>query len=165
MNELIPAAPHEESLAHLVLRRFFKHRLAAIALIVLALMILLATAAPLSRFSPTDQEPGNQFQSPGAAHWFGTDELGRDVYTRILFGGRISLEVGLLSTLLTIVAGVLVGAAAAPAAPARASNASANSAASRVSARAAPWAVRGTRSSAGPGTGARLPVPRRARAG
>jgi peptide/nickel transport system permease protein len=112
MTELIPAAPHEESLAHLVLRRFFKHRLAAIALIVLALMILLATAAPLSRFSPTDQEPSNQFQSPGAAHWFGTDELGRDVYTRILFGGRISLEVGLLSTLLTIVAGVLVGAAA-----------------------------------------------------
>ena len=111
MTEQSIAPPREETLAHLVMRRFFKHRLAAIALVVLGLMVLVAVAAPLSRYSPTDQDPANQFQSPGSQHWFGTDELGRDVFTRILYGGRISLEVGLLSTLLTIVGGVLVGAA------------------------------------------------------
>jgi peptide/nickel transport system permease protein len=112
MTETAIAPPREESLARLVVRRFFKHRLAAIALVVLGLMLLLALGASLSRYTPTEQDPANQFRSPGAGHWFGTDELGRDVFTRILYGGRISLEVGLLSTLLTIVAGVLVGALA-----------------------------------------------------
>ena len=111
MTKLTLARPREETLAHLVLRRFFKHRLAAIALVVLGLMVLTALAASLSRYSPTDQSPANQFESPNLQHLFGTDELGRDVFTRILYGGRISLEVGLLSTLLTIVGGILVGAA------------------------------------------------------
>ncbi len=110
MTEPVITPAREETLGHLVLRRFFKHRLAAIALIVLGLMVLAALAAPLSRYSPTGQNPSNQFQPPNWQHLFGTDELGRDVFTRILFGGRISLEVGLLSTLLTIIGGILIGA-------------------------------------------------------
>jgi peptide/nickel transport system permease protein len=111
MTEPTLARPREETLFHLVIRRFFRHRLATIALVVLGLMVLTALAASLSRYSPTDQNPANQFESPNLQHLFGTDELGRDVFTRILYGGRISLEVGLLSTLLTIVGGILVGAA------------------------------------------------------
>ncbi len=111
MTELKVGSPHNESIAALVLRRFFKHRLAAIALVVLGVMIAVALAASLSRYSPTDQNPANQFSHPSLQHLFGTDELGRDVFTRILYGGRISLAVGLLSTLLTIIGGILVGAA------------------------------------------------------
>lgn len=100
----------EGSLGRQILRRFVKHRLAVAALIVLAVLVLLALGAPLSPYSPTAQDPANPFLSPSAAHWFGTDELGRDIFTRILFGGRVSLFVGLSSTILTITIGVAVGA-------------------------------------------------------
>lgn len=97
-------------MSHLITRRFFKHRLAGFAIAVLALLILMAVLAHLSPYSPTDQEPANSFQKPDSAHWFGTDELGRDVFTRILYGGRVSLAVGLLSTFFAILLGVVVGA-------------------------------------------------------
>jgi peptide/nickel transport system permease protein len=99
------------SLGSQILRRFFKHRLAVIAIIVLAIMVVVSVAASLSPYSPTQQNPANPFQPPTAQHWFGTDELGRDIFTRILYGGRVSLIVGLVSTLLTILVGVAVGAA------------------------------------------------------
>jgi peptide/nickel transport system permease protein len=101
---------NERSLGTQVLRRFFKHRLALVALVVLILLVVLALAASLTPYTPTQQDPANPFQSPTAAHWFGTDELGRDIFTRILYGGRVSLLVGLVSTLLTILLGVVVGA-------------------------------------------------------
>jgi peptide/nickel transport system permease protein len=73
-------------------------------------MVLLALGASLSRFTPTQQDPANPFEPPTALHWFGTDELGRDIFTRILYGGRVSLFVGLVSTILTILFGVAIGA-------------------------------------------------------
>jgi len=100
----------ERSLGRQVLRRFFKHRLAVAAVVVLLLLVLLALGAPLSPYTPTEQDPANPFLSPSVSHLFGTDELGRDIFTRILFGGRVSLFVGLASTLLTIFFGVTVGA-------------------------------------------------------
>lgn len=101
----------EHSLEMLVLRRFFKHRLAAAAVVVLFLLVCLALGAPLSPYSPYAQDPANPFQSPSALHWFGTDQLGRDIFTRILYGSRVSLSVGLITTMLTILIGVGVGAA------------------------------------------------------
>ena len=98
------------SLGAQVLRRFFKHRLAVLAVVILVLMVLLALGASLTSYSPTHQDPTNPFMTPSAAHWFGTDELGRDIFTRILYGSRVSLLVGLVSTLLTIFLGVAVGA-------------------------------------------------------
>lgn len=103
-------SPRNESMARLIMRRFFKHRLAGIAVLVLVLLILLAVFASFSPYGPTEQAPANSYQSPSLSHWFGTDELGRDIFTRILFGGRVSLTVGLVSTLLSISLGVLVGA-------------------------------------------------------
>ena len=97
-------------MARVILRRFFKHKLAGIAIAVLALLILASAFAFTTPYSPTDQEPTNSFQKSNADHWFGTDELGRDVFTRILYGGRVSLTVGLFSTFLSITLGVLVGA-------------------------------------------------------
>ena len=97
-------------MARVILRRFFKHKLAGIAIAVLAFLVLASAFAFTTPYSPTDQEPTNSFQKSNADHWFGTDELGRDVFTRILYGGRVSLTVGLFSTFLSIALGVLVGA-------------------------------------------------------
>ena len=99
----------EENMTLLILRRFFKHKLAGIAVAVLLLLIVASALASLNPYSPTDQNPTNKFQDPGGEHWFGTDELGRDVFSRILHGGRVSLAVGLLSTLLSIFVGIVVG--------------------------------------------------------
>jgi len=107
MNEPII---QEQSMARVILRRFFKHKLAGIAIAVLAVLVLASAFAFTTPYSPTDQEPTNSFQKSNADHWFGTDELGRDVFTRILYGGRVSLTVGLFSTFLSITLGVLVGA-------------------------------------------------------
>lgn len=97
-------------MARTILRRFFKHKLAGIAIAVLALLVLASAFAFASPYSPTDQEPTNSFQKSSLEHFFGTDELGRDVFTRILYGGRVSLTVGLLSTFLSIALGIIVGA-------------------------------------------------------
>ncbi len=93
----------------LIWRRFLRHRLAVVAMAVLGLVIASAVFAPLSRYTPTQQNPTNALQPPSLQHWFGTDDLGRDVFTRTLYGGRISLAVGLSATLLSLLIGVVVG--------------------------------------------------------
>lgn len=110
MSELTAAPVREQNMAWLITCRFFKHKLAGIAIAVLAFLVLAAVFANLSPYNPTDQEPTNSFEKPNSVHWFGTDELGRDVFSRILYGGRVSLTVGLFSTFLSIALGVLVGA-------------------------------------------------------
>jgi peptide/nickel transport system permease protein len=104
--------PRIHSLTELTWRRFIRHRMALFSIGLLALVIFSTLAAPLSRYSPTEQNPANDLQPPTAQHWFGTDDLGRDVFTRVLYGGRISLTVGLAATLLSLLVGVIVGALA-----------------------------------------------------
>jgi len=110
MSELSTSTVDQQSMARLIIRRFFKHRLAGFAIAALLILIISAVFAFASPYTPTQQEPINSFRSPSAEHWFGTDELGRDIFTRILYGGRVSLTVGLLSTLFSILIGVIVGA-------------------------------------------------------
>jgi len=102
--------PREQSMGRIVLRRFFKHKLAGIAIGILLILILVAAFAGLNSHNPLEQNPTNSFATPNATNWFGTDELGRDVLSRIMYGGRVSLAVGLLSTLLSILLGITVGA-------------------------------------------------------
>jgi len=109
MTEQTLLAPDDQGMGSLIVRRFFKHRLAGYAIVVLIVLVLLAAFASLSPYGPTEQEPGSRFQKPDTAHWFGTDELGRDIFTRILYGGRVSLTVGLFSTFLAVSLGVIVG--------------------------------------------------------
>lgn len=92
----------------IVWRRFRRHPFAMGAIAVLVVVILATALAPLGQ-SPTEQFPANALQPPSAQHWFGTDDLGRDVLARTLHGGRISLLVGLTSTVLTLLAGVVIG--------------------------------------------------------
>jgi len=79
----------------------------------LALIVLMAIIAPLiAPYSPTLQSLVNANHPPSAAHWFGTDEFGRDVLTRVIFGARVSLGVGLSSVLLSASVGIFLGALA-----------------------------------------------------
>lgn len=101
------------SYARLIWRRFTAHRLAIAGAILLGAFVLLATFAPLlSPYSPSEPDLFNQLAPPSLQHPLGTDPLGRDVLTRLLYGGRVSLAVGVLSSLISVVIGVAVGAIA-----------------------------------------------------
>ncbi|BDF72668.1 peptide ABC transporter permease [Oscillospiraceae bacterium] len=77
--------------------------------LVLAAVILAALLAPLSPYDPNALNPLDKFLPISGAHWFGTDNFGRDYFTRVLYGGRISLLVGVLSMLVAIAFGSLYG--------------------------------------------------------
>lgn len=93
------------------LRRFAGNRLALIGAFIIGLLIVLALAAPLlAHYDPIfDQDYGNLLAGPSAEHWLGTDDLGRDIYTRMLFGSRISLQAALISVGLAFSLGVPIG--------------------------------------------------------
>ncbi|MEW6286343.1 MAG: ABC transporter permease [Chloroflexota bacterium] len=91
-------------------RRFRKHRMALIGgVITLALGILIAFAPLFSPHDPMTQDLLNRFQPPSAEHWMGTDDLGRDLWARVLYGGRISFSVGLVAMAVSIGLGSLIG--------------------------------------------------------
>ena len=71
-------------MARVILRRFFKHKLAGIAIAVLAFLVLASAFAFTTPYSPTGQEPTNSFQKSNAVHWFGTDEINFIFLTRII---------------------------------------------------------------------------------
>lgn len=75
----------------------------------LTFIILASLLAPLSPYDPNQVDLLSKFQNPSAQHWFGTDDFGRDYLTRILYGGRVSLSVGILSMLVSIAFGTLYG--------------------------------------------------------
>jgi len=94
-------------------RRFRRHRMAVLSLVVLALMVLLVVLGPLVwRVPINDIDFTARLASPSWAHPLGTDDLGQDLLARILYGGRISLAVGLAAMTMAIFVGVLVGAVA-----------------------------------------------------
>ncbi|HEY2420234.1 MAG TPA: ABC transporter permease, partial [Neobacillus sp.] len=86
-----------------------RNKMAATALFFLILILLVAIFAFLSPYPPDKVDVTNVLQGPSGKHWFGTDELGRDYLTRALYGGRISLMVGILAMLISTFIGVLVG--------------------------------------------------------
>ncbi|MER8480778.1 ABC transporter permease [Mesorhizobium sp. M1163] len=75
----------------------------------LVLLIILALAAPLYAGDPVNIDPFKRLQPPSAEMWFGSDNLGRDVFARTIFGARISLVVGLMSSACAALAGLLIG--------------------------------------------------------
>ena len=80
-----------------------------IAIVILATLIVLSVSAPLFSIDPNATDVTSMMQPPSGAHWFGTDELGRDYFIRVLYGGRVSLYVGVISMLATTLIGLIVG--------------------------------------------------------
>lgn len=102
-----------ESLLRQVLRRFMFHRLAVAGSVVMALIILLAVAAPLvTGHDPLEIRLDSLRQAPSLDHWLGTDLIGRDVWSRVIYGSRVSLAVGILAVALYTFIGSLLGAVA-----------------------------------------------------
>ncbi len=112
---LLAAAPRSRwharlSQAYLAWLDFRRNRLAMVGLgLVLALVAVAVLAPVLAPRSPIAQDLASRLQPPGAAHWFGTDELGRDVYTRVVHGARITLVIVGLVVVLVAPTGLLIG--------------------------------------------------------
>jgi peptide/nickel transport system permease protein len=89
---------------------FRRHPTAIIGGVVLLMMILIAVFAPLlGTVDPQAVSPLRRLKPPSAEFWFGSDMLGRDVYSRVIYGARVSLAVGLAVALLSILVGLLIG--------------------------------------------------------
>jgi peptide/nickel transport system permease protein len=96
------------------LRTLARNRMAVVGLSIVVVWILLAAGAPLiSPYDPIAQDIANRLLPPSGEHFFGTDVLGRDVFSRVLFGARISLPTGLIVISIQLVIGSLLGALAA----------------------------------------------------
>ncbi len=93
--------------------RLKKNKLAIMGLIILVILLLLAITAPLITIHhPYHINSANKYQSPSNEHWLGTDELGRDTFSRLIYGSRVSLSVGLVSTGIAVIIGVTLGSIA-----------------------------------------------------
>ena len=92
-------------------RRLRRNRAAVAGAAIVGAFVLLAALAPLlAPFAPTAGVLGERLLAPSRAHWFGTDELGRDLFSRILYGARISLQIQVVAVLLSLAIGVCLGA-------------------------------------------------------
>jgi peptide/nickel transport system permease protein len=93
--------------------RFRRNKLAMVGLAIVILLIVVAIIEPwITPYNPTEQNLLNVLQPPGASHWFGTDSLGRDLYSGIIYGTRIAMIVGVGTVLGSLLVGVTLGAIA-----------------------------------------------------
>jgi peptide/nickel transport system permease protein len=101
----------EESWFSIIVRRFLRHKLAVMGIFVVLVFILLAVFAPaIAPYDPYAQQLGNAYANPSSEHLLGTDELGRDVFSRLLYAARLSLFVTVVVNFTSEIIGVLVGA-------------------------------------------------------
>ena len=106
-------APEPQSQWRLFRRRFFRHKVAVISLLLLILIAIACFSVGwLSPFDPNKQDLAQALQAPSMAHPFGTDTLGRDILTRVIYGGRIDLTFAVVTTIIPFFFGALVGALA-----------------------------------------------------
>lgn len=100
----------DESYSSIVFHKLLRHRAAVVGLCLLIVEVILVVALPpLMKLDPINSDYTAVNAAPGAAHLLGTDAIGRDIFARLVFGGRTSLLVGLLSTLISCLLGVPLG--------------------------------------------------------
>ncbi len=96
-----------------VFRRIIKRKPALVGVILISVLIVLAIISPfIVKYPYAKIDIINAFQGPSSEHWFGTDELGRDILSRLLYGGRYTLSIGILSVLISASIGVVIGSIA-----------------------------------------------------
>ena len=101
---------HQEGYWRIVWQRFKRHRVAYVGFFFFVFLLLLVILGPHVVPYQLDQVSlGKRMHMPSASHWFGTDELGRDTWVRIMYGGRVSLAVGLIVGFSTVILGGLIG--------------------------------------------------------
>jgi peptide/nickel transport system permease protein len=94
-------------------KRFFRNKLAVVGLAMVSVVFLVALLAPvIAPYDPYEQDLTNTIQPPSAEHWFGTDEVGRDQLSRVIYGTRIAIVVGLTSIFIAVAVGIVLGSIA-----------------------------------------------------
>lgn len=107
----LPARPVRERRGyHRALARFRRHKMAVVGAVFLAVVVLIAAAAPaLTPYAFDRQDLFATYNPPTSRHWAGTDSLGRDVLSRLMYGARVSMSVGVTTLLLVLAIGVPIG--------------------------------------------------------
>jgi peptide/nickel transport system permease protein len=99
--------------AYSVFTALLHNPLAVVGAVIIILLIVAALFAPwIATYSPTGQNLSQRLQPPSSAHWMGTDELGRDIWSRVIYGSQITLSIVLLVAIIAAPVGLLVGAIA-----------------------------------------------------
>lgn len=101
---------YDRGFFHHVKKALGENKIAAVCLVILCVIITAALMAPLSSVDPDYMDVMNKMAGPSKEHWFGTDELGRDSFTRALYGSRVSLLVGFATMVVSVTTGTCVGA-------------------------------------------------------
>lgn len=105
-----PARSRLASPAWLLVRRMVHRRLVVLSLLVLAVMVVCAVAAPwIAPYDPRRMDIAHRLAPPSFGHWLGSDDFGRDVLTRCMYGARVSLTVGLLVVVVSLFCGTILG--------------------------------------------------------
>ena len=100
---------YERGIFYNLLMSLKENKLAIICLIILIIIIIASLLAPLSPYDPDAMDLRSKLLLPNKEHFFGTDNLGRDYFTRALYGGRVSLTVGFFSMLVSVIVGTIYG--------------------------------------------------------
>jgi len=94
-------------------RSLIANRTALVSLIFIGLLVLIAIFGPqLTPYNPIETNMANALKAPSAQHWFGTDQLGMDIFSRVIAGTRVSLTVGLLAVSIALTIGIILGSIA-----------------------------------------------------
>lgn len=109
-QELLSQVGEKDGIWEKLVRMCRQNKLAAISALVIVLIILASVFAPvIAPYGEAEQDVIHRLQAPSAAHLFGTDELGRDVFSRILYGSRVSLIIGIFPSVLALAIGIILG--------------------------------------------------------
>ncbi|MFN8485327.1 MAG: ABC transporter permease [Anaerolineae bacterium] len=109
-HPLASVKPRTDSMLRMTLRRLLRNRGAVLGGIILLLFLVGAVAAPLiSPYDPVEMNPPARLQAPSLSHPFGTDNFGRDIFSRVLYGARLSLPMGIIAVAIALAIGLVGG--------------------------------------------------------
>lgn len=103
----------KQSQFYLVMKRLRRNKMAMLGLVIVTMMVLMSLLAPvIAPYGYEQQDLYHIFAGPGEGHLLGTDNLGRDIFSRLLYGGRQSLKIGIVSVAIASTLGIIIGSAA-----------------------------------------------------